>query len=41
VFPADITQGTEVPGSGGVIIMNNGSNNNRLSGPWVFHFKVP
>jgi hypothetical protein len=41
VFPADITQGTEVPGSGGVIIMNNGSNNNRLSGLWVFHFKVP
>ena len=41
VFPTDITQGTEVPGSGGVIIMNNGSNNNRLSGPWVFHFNMP
>jgi hypothetical protein len=41
VFPADITQGTEVPGSGGMIIMNNGSNTNRLSGPWVFHFNVP
>jgi hypothetical protein len=37
----DITQATELPGSPGVYYCTDCPPSPRVSGPWVFHFKVP
>jgi hypothetical protein len=37
----DITQATELPGNPGVYYCTNCPPSPRVTGPWVFHFKVP
>ena len=41
-YPGEMTETTEVPGSGGNVIEGRSAGpSEHLSGPWVFHFKVP
>jgi len=40
-YPGEITETTEVPGSGGNVIEGKSGPSSSLSGPWVFHFEVP
>jgi hypothetical protein len=41
-YPGEMTETTEVPSSGGNVIEGRSAGpSEHLSGPWVFHFKVP